>query len=90
MCQRLDESGLVDYRPYDGVTLTEEGRAAAADLHETYVTLSWFFREILDLDDHEREAMEMAGIVSADVTDRLARTTLSDDTVPRSSGSEPQ
>ena len=79
MCQRLDEQGLVVHEPYEGVTLTDEGRERAVDLHETYVTLSWFFRDVLELDDYEEEAMAMAGTVSADVTERLATALLSDD-----------
>jgi DtxR family Mn-dependent transcriptional regulator len=79
MCQRLDEQGLVDHEPYEGVALTDAGRETATDLHETYVTLSWFFRDVLDLDDYESEAMEMAGTVSADVAERLATTLLADD-----------
>ena len=79
MCQRLDEQGLVAHEPYEGVTLTDEGREQAVDLHETYVTLSWFFRDVLELDDYEEEAMAMAGTVSADVTERLATALLSDD-----------
>jgi DtxR family Mn-dependent transcriptional regulator len=79
MCQRLDEQGLVEHESYQGVTLTDEGRERARPLHETYVTLSWFFRDVLELDDHEGEAMAMAGTVSADVTERLATTLLADD-----------
>ena len=79
MCQRLDGQGLVIHEPYEGVTLTDEGRERARDLHETYVTLSWFFRDVLELDDHEGEAIAMAGTVSADVTERLATALLSDD-----------
>jgi DtxR family Mn-dependent transcriptional regulator len=79
MCQRLDEQGLVDHESYQGVTLTDGGREQARELHETYVTLSWFFRDVLELDDHEGEAMAMAGTVSADVTERLATTLLADD-----------
>ncbi|KZX47358.1 MULTISPECIES: metal-dependent transcriptional regulator [Haloarcula] len=74
MCQRLAEDGLVSYEPYDGVTLTESGREEATELHETYVTVSWFFRGVLDLDDHETEAMELAGLVSPMVAERLAAT----------------
>jgi len=74
MCQRLDEDGLVDHEPYQGVTLTDSGREQASDLHESYVTLSWFFREVLDLGDYETEAMELAGTVSPEVTERLAAT----------------
>lgn len=74
MCQRLDGENLVEHEPYDGVTLTEEGRQVATGHHETYVILSWFFRSVLDLDDYEREAMEMAGTISQDVATRLAAT----------------
>ncbi|WP_436932165.1 metal-dependent transcriptional regulator [Halosimplex halobium] len=78
MCQRLADDGLVDYEPYEGVTLTEAGRERAEELHETYVTVSWFFRGVLDLDDHETEAMELAGLVSPTVAERLAATLPSD------------
>ncbi len=72
--QRLNEEDLVEYEPYKGVTLTDAGRERAAELHETYVTVSWFFRSILDLEDHEGEAMELAGLVSPTVAERLAAT----------------
>jgi DtxR family Mn-dependent transcriptional regulator len=71
---RFDDEGLVDYEPYEGVELTGRGRAVASDLHETYVTLSWFFRSVLELDDYEGEAMQMAGVLSPDVAGRLAST----------------
>lgn len=86
MCQRLDDEGLVAHEPYQGVTLTEEGRSTAADLHETYVTLSWFFRDVLDLEDYETEAMEMAGTVSAEVTERLAKTLVPGEDGPPETG----
>jgi DtxR family Mn-dependent transcriptional regulator len=72
----LAEEGLVEYEPYVGATLTEKGRERAADLHEAYVTLSWFFRSALDLADHEAEAMELAATVSPNVAERLAATLL--------------
>ena len=78
MLQRLDARGLVDHEPYDGATLTAEGRDAARDLHDTYVTLSRFFRDVLELDDHEEEALAIAGTVSPVVADRLASTLLDD------------
>jgi DtxR family Mn-dependent transcriptional regulator len=74
MVQRLDDDGLVDHEPYEGATLTPAGREAAADLHETYVTLSWFFRDVLELEEPEREAMELAGAISPTVTERLVAT----------------
>jgi DtxR family Mn-dependent transcriptional regulator len=72
MLQRPDERGLVVYEPYDGATLTDAGRDRATDLHESYVTLSWFFRSVLDLETHGSEAMELAGVIDPSVADRLA------------------
>jgi DtxR family Mn-dependent transcriptional regulator len=71
MLQRLDGRGLVDYEPYEGATLTAAGRDRAAALHESYVTLSWFFRSVLDLETHEPEAMELAGVIDPSVAERL-------------------
>ena len=79
MLQRLADRGLVTYEPYAGATLTARGRDAAADLHERYVTLSWFFRDVLELDEYEREAMELAGAVSGDVSARLTEVLLAAD-----------
>jgi len=71
MLQRLDDRGLVTYEPYEGATLTNAGREQATDLHESYVTLSWFFRSVLELETHESEAMELAGVIDPSVADRL-------------------
>lgn len=71
MLQRLDDCGLVTYEPYEGATLTNAGREQATALHESYVTLSWFFRSVLELETHESEAMELAGVVDPSVADRL-------------------
>lgn len=71
MLQRLDGRGLVVYEPYEGVTLTSTGRDRAAELHESYVTLSWFFRSVLELETHESEAMELAGVIDPSVAGRL-------------------
>lgn len=76
--QRLDADGLVAYEAYEGVTLTDAGRERAAELHEAYVALSWFFRRVLELDDYEAEAMELAGLVSPEVAERLADTLLAE------------
>ncbi|WP_281193776.1 metal-dependent transcriptional regulator [Halorubrum sp. F4] len=82
MLQRLETDGLVDLEPYRGATLTDAGRERAADLHEAYVALSWFFRDVLDLDAHEHEAMEMAGLLSAEVADRLVHLLVDGDGRP--------
>ena len=74
MIQRLATEELVEYEPYEGAKLTTSGHDRAEALHETYVTFSWFFRSVLDLDTHEREAMRIAGLVSPTVARRLAET----------------
>lgn len=76
MLQRLEDRGLVVHEPYEGAELTPEGREAAADLYETYRTLSEFFREVLDLENPEDEAMGLAGSVSPLVTERLSAALL--------------
>jgi DtxR family Mn-dependent transcriptional regulator len=72
--RRFEAEGYLAYEPYEGATLTEAGRRRGERLHESYVVLSWFFRSVLDLEDYETEAMEMAGLVSPAVVDRLAAT----------------
>jgi DtxR family Mn-dependent transcriptional regulator len=84
MLRKLESDGLVTYEPYEGATLTETGRDRASDLHETYVTLSWFFRSVLDLDDHESEALEMAGLIDAEVANRLTKILPYDAETPHS------
>lgn len=78
MLQRLEERGLVIHAPYEGATLTSDGREAGEELYETYTTLSQFFREILELEAHEEEAMRLAGNISPLVVDRLTSTLLRD------------
>jgi len=78
MLQRLAADGLVSREPYEGSTLTDAGRERARELHETYVALSWFFRDVLDLDAYEREAMEMAGLISPAVAERLVHLLFED------------
>lgn len=74
--QRLDARGYVDHEPYEGATLTPEGREVAADLYDRYVTLSRFFRDVLGLEAHDAEARRLAASVSSTVTDRLRSTLL--------------
>jgi Mn-dependent DtxR family transcriptional regulator len=82
MLQRLEDRGLVVYEPYEGAELTAQGRVEAADLHETYRTLSQFFREVLDIEAPESEAMELAGSVSPLVTERLSAALLAETEAP--------
>lgn len=80
--QRLDERGLVVHEPYEGATLTAAGRETAEELYETYLVLSRFFRDVLELDDYEDEAMRLAGNVSPVVAEQLATNLLGDADAP--------
>lgn len=82
MVQRLESEGLVEHEPYVGVSLTDAGRERARELHETHQTLCRFFRDVLDLDAYEREALELAGVVSPTVARRLKRTVVPADGPP--------
>jgi Mn-dependent DtxR family transcriptional regulator len=79
--QRLEDRGVVDYEPYDGVTLTPAGEEWAADAYETFVVLSRFFADVLEIENNEREALEAVGPVSPDVSERIASMLLSEVTV---------
>jgi len=79
MLQRLDERGLVRYEPYEGATLTDDGRETAEKLYEAFATLSAFFRDALDIEDHEAEAARVAGTISPSVAERVATTLPLDD-----------
>jgi Mn-dependent DtxR family transcriptional regulator len=76
MLQRLADKGLVDYQPYEGVRLTDAGRDRAAELQKSYLVLRRFFGDVLELEEPDAEAFELAGSVSPLVTDRLATTVL--------------
>jgi Mn-dependent DtxR family transcriptional regulator len=80
MLQRLAERGLVSHEPYEGATLTPDGRETAEELYETYVVLSRFFDEVLELAEYEKEAMRLVGTVSPVVVERLATTLLGEET----------
>lgn len=81
MLQRLQRRGLVTHEPYEGASLTADGRERAEELYGTYRTLARFFDEVLDIDEYEREAMALTGAISPDVIDRLAATLLDESDV---------
>ena len=71
----LSEKGLVNYAPSDLVTLTEEGRAAAADVLERHQSLRSFLIEVLGLDPDraEEDACRLEHDVSQELAERLRR-----------------
>ncbi len=54
--QSLSEKGIVNYAPYDFVTLTSSGRALAKNIVRRHRALKDFFVNILGVDEGEAEA----------------------------------
>jgi len=69
----LSERGLVNYAPYDLVTLTEAGRTAAAEVVEKHQALRSFLIEVLGLeaDRAEEDACRLEHGIGQDVLERL-------------------
>ncbi|HOX26850.1 MAG TPA: metal-dependent transcriptional regulator [Candidatus Krumholzibacteria bacterium] len=69
----LAEKGLVNYAPYDLVTLTEDGQTAAAGVVERHAALRSFLVEVLGLDSKlaEADACRLEHGMSQDVLERL-------------------
>ena len=53
----LKEKGLANYKPYDFVTLTEAGQAAAAEIAQKHSVLKSFFINVLGI---EKEVAQQA------------------------------
>ena len=73
----LGRRELVNYEPYQFVTLTDRGRAAAEEVSRRHGLLREFLREVLALDEAEAEtnACRMEHAVDAKVVQRLSRLT---------------
>jgi DtxR family Mn-dependent transcriptional regulator len=71
----LAARGLVHYAPYELVTLTPEGRAAARRIVRRHQVLRDFFADVLEADPAEAEACacRVEHVLSADLFDRLRR-----------------
>lgn len=73
MLKTLAESGHADYRPYEGVRLTEEGRRVAMRMLRRHRLIELFLVKTLNLDwdqVHE-EAENMEHAVSDDLVNRM-------------------
>jgi DtxR family Mn-dependent transcriptional regulator len=51
----LSKKGLINYAPYEVITMTESGRAIAEDVIQRHNALKKFFVEVLALDDKTAE-----------------------------------
>ena len=71
----LSEKGLVNYIPYDAVTLTDDGRRIACDVAQRHQALRQFLVEVLGipLERAEVEACRLEHAVSGQVTRRIMK-----------------
>ena len=73
----LSQRGLVNYAPYDIVTLTDEGEKIAGRVTNRHAVLLKFFEAVLHLDraQADAEACKVEHVVSATTIERLSRLT---------------
>lgn len=69
--QRLAERELVNYEPYQLISLTEAGKSAAERIHRKHRGLSRFLQDVLDIDEDIAEAN--ACLIEHAVTEGLVR-----------------
>jgi DtxR family transcriptional regulator, Mn-dependent transcriptional regulator len=71
--QALRDRGLINYEPYEFITLTDEGRRIAANVVHRHNTLKEFFVNVLSIDEAEAEeaACRMEHGISKNITNRL-------------------
>ncbi len=71
--QALRSRGLINYEPYEFITLTDEGRDIAASVVYRHNTLKNFFVEVLSIDEDEADeaACRMEHGISKNIANRL-------------------
>ena len=84
MLRKLADRGLVNYSPYQGVTLTEEGLKIAAKMTRKHRLLERFLHDILKIgnDRVHKEACEMEHALSDETERALCLTLKSPDKCP--------
>lgn len=73
MIKKLHLMGFVEYKPYQGVELTDKGAEEAVRIKRKHQVLETFLAEVLDFDRREahKEACELEHAVSDSVLERL-------------------
>ena len=73
MLLKLKDQAMVDYMPYEGVSLTDKGRAVAIQIERKHQLLETFLVDTLgiDADRAHDEACEMEHHMSDDTMDRM-------------------
>jgi DtxR family transcriptional regulator, Mn-dependent transcriptional regulator len=71
----LGALGLINYSPYDLITLTDEGRVVAEDIVHRHEALKRFMTEVLGVDSGEADevACRMEHSVPKDIVERLVK-----------------
>ncbi|MCY2932021.1 MAG: metal-dependent transcriptional regulator [Planctomycetota bacterium] len=69
----LAQRGLINYAPYDVITLTESGQAAAGELVRRHAGLKDFFVNVLGVGEREADeaACRVEHALTSDITDRF-------------------
>ena len=86
--QTLSQKGLINYAPYDLITLTPKGKEIARDIVHRHQTLRDFLTNILRIEEAEAEsnACKMEHNVSPVVLNRLVQLTKFFKLCPRGKG----
>jgi len=71
----LSEKNLINYAPYDVITLTGDGKRIALDVVKRHTALSVFLHKVLGLSDQESDegACRMEHAVNPAIMDRLVK-----------------
>ncbi len=71
----LSEKKLVNYAPYDVITLTDSGKFIALDVVKRHETLSEFLNKVLGLPENEADegACRMEHAINVQILDRLVK-----------------
>lgn len=71
----LSSLGLVNYAPYDLITLTEEGKKAAGEIVHRHSALKNFLTEVLGVEEEEADdaACKMEHSVPKPIVERLVK-----------------
>ncbi|MBN1342950.1 MAG: metal-dependent transcriptional regulator [Phycisphaerae bacterium] len=73
--RRLAENGLVNYRPYELVSLTPRGEALGREVFHRHQVIRRFLIEVLLIDEGQAEAnaCRIEHVIDAEVLDRMSR-----------------
>jgi DtxR family transcriptional regulator, Mn-dependent transcriptional regulator len=75
--QLLADKGLINYSPYEAITLTNSGRAIAGEVLRRHEALRGFFIEVLQVDWKTADlgACQMEHVASPNIIERMIRYT---------------